>query len=167
MLTRPDAPSETGAAFPATITDGAMQGMLKNTIKIPVEWGHCDPAKIVFYPNYFVWFDHGTRHLFERAGVGYKVMLDEYKTVGLPLVDAHAKFLAPSQFGDNLEITSHVSEWHRRTIVVTHEVSNAGAPAVRGEEIRVWASADPETPAKLIMADIPDDFRARFDAASA
>jgi hypothetical protein len=37
MLTRPDAPSETGAAFPATITDGAMQGMLKNTIKIPVE----------------------------------------------------------------------------------------------------------------------------------
>jgi len=139
--------------------------MFKNTITIPVEWGHCDPAKIVFYPNYFVWFDHGTRHLFERAGVGYEVMLDEYKTVGLPLVDASAKFLSPSQFGDTIDITSHVSEWRRRTLVVTHEVSNAGTPAVRGEEIRVWAAADPDTPGKLITADIPADFRARFEAA--
>jgi 4-hydroxybenzoyl-CoA thioesterase len=146
------------------ITDGGMPGMRSNTIKIPVEWGHCDPAKIVFYPNYFVWFDHGTRHLFESAGVGYEVMLDEYKTVGLPLVDAHAKFLSPSQFGDDLEITSHVSEWRRRTLVVTHEVSNAGTPAVRGEEIRVWASTDPDEPGKLITADIPDDFRARYEA---
>lgn len=149
------------------INGGNQQGMFKNTIRIPVEWGHCDPAKIVFYPNYFVWFDHGTRHLFEHAGVGYEVMLDEYKTVGLPLVDAHAKFLSPSQFGDDLEITSHVSEWRRRTLVVTHEVSNAGTPAVIGEEIRVWASADPDAPGKLITADIPEDFRARFDAADA
>ena len=140
--------------------------MFKNTITIPIEWGDCDPAKIGFYPNYFVWFDHGTRPLFERAGVGYEVMLDEYKTVGLPLVDASAKFLSPSQFGDTLEITSHVSAWRRRTLVVTHEVSNAGTPAVLGEEIRVWASADPDTPGKLIAADIPKDFRARFDAGS-
>tara|TARA_R110002110_G_scaffold415612_2_gene651642 strand:+ start:110496 stop:110921 length:426 start_codon:yes stop_codon:yes gene_type:complete len=140
--------------------------MIKNTITIPIEWGHCDPAKIVFYPNYFEWFDHGTRHLFEGAGVGYEVMLDEYKTVGLPLVDASAKFLSPSQFGDTLEMTSHVSEWRRRTLVVTHEVFNAGTPAVRGEEIRIWASADPDMPGKLIAADIPEDFRARFDASS-
>lgn len=141
--------------------------MLKNTIQIPVEWGHCDPAKIVFYPNYFVWFDHGTRHLFERVGLSYEVMLDEYKTVGLPLVDAHAKFLSPSQFGDTIELTSHVSEWRRRTLVVTHEVANAGVPAVQGHEIRVWAATDPDKPGKLLTADIPEDFRVRFDAAVA
>ncbi|MEP4378502.1 MAG: thioesterase family protein [Alphaproteobacteria bacterium] len=147
-----------------TVTDEELRGMHTNTISIPVEWGHCDPAKIVFYPNYFVWFDHGTRHLFDSVGVGYDVMLDEYKIVGLPLVDAHAKFMSPSQFGDVLEITSQVSEWRRRTIVVTHEVTNAGTPAVRGEEIRIWASADTDRPGKLITADIPADFRARFEA---
>ena len=88
--------------------------MFKNTIKIPVEWGHCDPARIVFYPNYFFWFDQATRHLFDRAGFSYEVMLDEYKTVGLPLVDAHAEFLAPTRFGDEIEVTSHVSEWRRK-----------------------------------------------------
>lgn len=138
--------------------------MSSNTISIPIEWGHCDPAKIVFYPNYFSWFDQGTRHLFARAGVGYEVMLEEYRTVGLPLVDAHAKFLSPSKFGDTIEITSHVSEWRRRTLVVTHEVSNDGVPAVQGEEIRVWASSDPDAPGKLITADIPADFRDRFEA---
>jgi len=111
--------------------------MFTNTIEIPIEWGDCDPAKIVFYPNYFAWFDEATRHLFERAGVGYEVMLDKYKMVGLPLVDAHAKFLSPSKFGDTIEITNHVSEWRRRTLVVSHAVSNAGTPAVEGQEIRV------------------------------
>ena len=137
--------------------------MIKNTIKIPVEWGHCDPARIVFYPHYFFWFDQGTRHLFDRVGLSYEVMLDEYKTVGLPLVDAHAEFLSPTRFGDEIEITSHVSEWRRKTLVVSHDVNNAGVPVVRGTEIRVWAVTDPDDPRKLQSREIPPEFRARFD----
>ena len=30
-----------------------MKFMLKSTLAIHISWGHCDPAKIVFYPNYF------------------------------------------------------------------------------------------------------------------
>ena len=137
--------------------------MIKNTIKISVEWGHCDPARIVFYPHYFFWFDQATRHLFDKAGLSFEVMLDEYKTIGLPLVDAHAEFLAPTRFGDEIEVTSHVSEWRRRTLVVSHEVSNAGAAVVRGTEVRVWAATDPDDPRKLQSRDIPPEFRARFD----
>ncbi len=140
--------------------------MIKNTIEIPVEWGHCDPARIVFYPNYFFWFDQATRHLFDRVGLSYEVMLDEYKTIGLPLVDAHAEFLSPTRFGDDIEITSHVSEWRRRTLVVSHEIFNAGTAAVRGTEIRVWAASDPDDPRKLKTADIPAEFRARFEQAA-
>lgn len=141
--------------------------MFKNTIKIPVEWGHCDPARIVFYPNYFFWFDQATRHLFDRAGFSYEVMLDAYKTVGLPLVDAHAEFLTPTRFGDEIEITSHVSEWRRKTLVVSHEVTNAGIAAVRGTEIRVWAATDPDDERKLQSREIPPEFKARFDELAA
>lgn len=137
--------------------------MVRNTITIPIEWGHCDPARIVFYPNYFSWFDQGTRHLFDRVGLGYKIMLDEYKTIGLPLVDAHAEFLSPSRFGDEISVTSFVSEWRRRTVVVNHEVVNNGTLAVRGTEIRAWAEQDPDNPQKIRSADIPAEFRARFD----
>ena len=37
--------------------------------RIRVDWGHCDPAGIVFYPNYFRWFDQCTSALFESAGL--------------------------------------------------------------------------------------------------
>lgn len=141
--------------------------MIKNTIQIPVEWGHCDPARIVFYPNYFFWFDQATRHLFGSVGLGYEVMLDTYKTVGLPLVDAQAEFLSPTRFGDEIEITSHVSEWRRKTLVVSHEVINAGQTAVRGTEIRVWAETDPDDSSKLRSLEIPAEFRARFEGDTA
>jgi 4-hydroxybenzoyl-CoA thioesterase len=138
--------------------------MIKNTIKILVEWGHCDPARIVFYSNYFFWFDQGTRHLFDKVGLGFEVMLDEYKTIGLPLVDAHAEFLAPTRFGDEIEITSHVSEWRRKTLVVSHEISNNGSAVVRGTEVRVWAATDPDDSRKLQSMEIPPEFRTRLDA---
>ena len=28
---------------------------------VAVHWGDTDPARIVFYPNYFEWFDQSTR----------------------------------------------------------------------------------------------------------
>lgn len=33
--------------------------MIRNSVDIVVEWGDCNPAGIVFYPNYFRWFNHG------------------------------------------------------------------------------------------------------------
>ena len=40
-----------------------------NTIQLHVEFGDCDPAGIVFYPNYFRWMDVGTRRFFASCGV--------------------------------------------------------------------------------------------------
>src|ERR1017187_5514616 len=40
---------------------------LRNTRKVRIEWGDCDPAGIVFYPRYFEIFDASTSALFERA----------------------------------------------------------------------------------------------------
>ncbi len=33
--------------------------------RVTVEFGDCDPVRIVFYPNYCRWIDSATRHLFE------------------------------------------------------------------------------------------------------
>ena len=40
---------------------------LRNTRKVRIEWGDCDPAGIIFYPRYFEIFDASTSALFERA----------------------------------------------------------------------------------------------------
>jgi len=42
---------------------------LQHSIDIDIEWGDCDPARIVFYPNFFAWFYRRTTHLFRAAGL--------------------------------------------------------------------------------------------------
>ena len=41
--------------------------MPSNTRTVRIEWGHCDPAGIVFYPRYMEMFDHSTTLLIEQA----------------------------------------------------------------------------------------------------
>ena len=78
---------------------------MESTYNFRVEWGDCDPARIVFYPHYFRWFDKGTHRLFEQAGAGMEQLLDTHGGL-LPIVDARASFTTPSRWGDELEITS-------------------------------------------------------------
>ena len=98
--------------------------MLKNTLSVHIGWGHCDPAKIVFYPNYFIWFDQSAHHLFDKAGANMGDLMDQFGVLGLPIVDAHAEFLYPSKYGDVIEVNSWISEWREKTLVATHEIYN-------------------------------------------
>ncbi len=52
--------------------------MLKYTLTIQISWGHCDPAKIVFYPNYFIWFDQSAHLLFDKAGANMGDLIKQY-----------------------------------------------------------------------------------------
>ena len=137
--------------------------MLKYTLTIQISWGHCDPAKIVFYPNYFIWFDQSAHHLFDKAGANMSDLMDQYGVVGLPIVDAHAEFIYPSKYGDEIRVTSWISEWREKTLIVTHEIHNNGLLAVKGTEVRVWAKPHPDDPKRLQAQVIPDSIRASFD----
>ena len=52
--------------------------MLTNKKTIHIEWGHCDPLGIVYYPRYFEFFDACTNALFELAGLPKPQMLKTY-----------------------------------------------------------------------------------------
>ena len=137
--------------------------MLKTTLSVHIGWGHCDPAKIVFYPNYFIWFDQSTHHLFDKAGANMSDLIVQYGVVGLPIVDAHAEFLYPSKYDDVIEVSSWISELHEKTLVATHEIYNNGHLAVKGSEVRVWARPHPDDPKRLQAHVIPDAIRDCFE----
>ncbi|MCZ6605985.1 MAG: acyl-CoA thioesterase [Alphaproteobacteria bacterium] len=124
-----------------------------------VEWGDCDGMAIVFYPNYFRWFDSASHLLFRSAGLDWTDLDARFGIPGLPLVDAQARFVLPSKFNDELAIESHVSEWHSKLLVVTHKVMNGDRLAVEGTEKRVWAGPHPDQPGRLKSHVIPDEIR--------
>ena len=134
--------------------------------QLTVEWSHCDPAGIVFNSRFFEYFDWGTWILFEAAlGVRPPDLAGTFGIVGLPLVDAGARFIAPARFGDMVELTSQVSEFRRSSFDVDHKLMIRGELAVEGRETRVWAGRDPANPAQIKAQPIPPDVIARFKQA--
>jgi 4-hydroxybenzoyl-CoA thioesterase len=131
--------------------------------QLTIEWGHCDPAGIVFNPRFFEFFDANTWLLFEAAlGVKAQDLGTTFDIVGIALVDARANFLKPVKFGDKLDIASRVVAFRRSSFDVEHRLSVDSTLVVEGNESRVWAVRDAGHPAKIKAAPIPADVIARF-----
>ena len=100
-----------------------------------IEWGHCDPAGIVFNSRFFEFFDWGTWTLFGRAlDVKPPELTGAFGIVGIPIVDASARFLTPARFGEAVELTSRVSEFRALSFDVEHRLIVREALAVEGRE---------------------------------
>jgi 4-hydroxybenzoyl-CoA thioesterase len=131
--------------------------------KMTVQWGHCDPAGIVFNSRFFEFFDWNTWLLFESAlGVPASGLGKIFGNAGMPLVDAKARFFAPARFNDVAEVTSEVSEFRRSSFDVQHRLRIDGRLSAEGTETRVWVTHDPNDSLKLKSTPIPAEVIARF-----
>jgi len=128
-----------------------------------IAWGDCDPAGIVFYPRYFVFFDASTAALFEHIlGMKKAEMLAHYGIVGIPMVDTRARFLVPCTFGDDVTIESQLIAFRRSSFDVQHRLMKGGELAVEGFESRVWVGAHPDDPKRIKAQAIPEDVQRKF-----
>ena len=131
--------------------------------QLTIEWGHCDPAGIVFNPRFFEMFDTSSWMLFETAlGVKQQELASTYGIIGIALVDARANFMKPARFGDAIEIASRIKEFRRSSFEVEHLISIGGTLAVEGGETRVWAVRNKTDPEKITTAAIPAEVVAKF-----
>lgn len=128
-----------------------------------VAWGDCDPADIVYYPNFYRWFDEATWAMLAAYGLTRAAFDAKYKTPGAPLVETQARYLVPCRQGDVLTIESRVAKVERKTFVVEHRISIAGTLAVEGREVRVWAGKHPDDPTRLQARAIPAEVRALLE----
>ena len=134
--------------------------------RLTIEWGYCDPAGIVFNSRFFELFDENSWALFETAlGVPRADLFATYDIMGIPLVDARARFLVPVKFGDLVDFESEVSEFRRSSFDVTHRMWIREELAVEGRETRVWATRDKDDPSRIRSKPIPTEVIARFRSA--
>jgi 4-hydroxybenzoyl-CoA thioesterase len=147
---------------------GSDMGSISNYIcrrQFLIEWGHCDPAGIVFNARYFEFFDGNTWIMFERAlGVKALAWPQAFGAFGIPLVDSGARFLAPARFGETVEIASQVTEFRRSSFDLVHAITSSGKTVVEGRETRVWVGRDPANPDKIKSRPIPPEVVEKFAA---
>ena len=105
-----------------------------------VEFGDCDPARIVWFPNFFRWIDAASRHFFVACGVPpWHETERTLGIIGTPLVDTHAKFMKTASYGDVLQVHVSIPEWRARSFVQRYRVSRGGDAIMECEEVRIFA----------------------------
>ena len=133
------------------------------TTAFTVEWGNCDPARIVFYPNYFFWFDTTFQHWLRLAGLSQAMLTDRYGIVGTPILEAHAKFLVASTDGDRLEAQARIDKFGPKRFRIDYRLSRDGQVLVEGYEIRAWVKMMGD---RLRSLPIPPEFVTRLASIS-
>jgi 4-hydroxybenzoyl-CoA thioesterase len=129
-----------------------------------VEFGDCDPAQIVFYPNYFRWMDAASLRFFRACGVPpWREMEASTGIIGTPLVDASARFLRPASYGDAIDVETSIIVLLDKSFVMKHTIRRGDEVLVNGREVRVFARRHPDDPKRIQAVPVPVSIRELCD----
>lgn len=129
-----------------------------------IRFSDCDPAGIVFYPQYFVMFNGLVEDWFnEGLGVGYARLIAE-RRVGLPIVRLAADFSAPSALGDRVVLSLAVERLGGRSLSLALSCTGAADGTLRMAAQQVLVSTSLATHKSI---PIPDDVAAAIGRAMA
>jgi acyl-CoA thioester hydrolase len=82
---------------------------------IRVRYAETDQMGVVYYANYFVWFEIGRVELMRSLGFEYRE-LEEQDRCYLPVVEANCRYRAPARYDDELTLETRVL--NQRTSVI-------------------------------------------------
>ncbi len=105
-------------------------------VEIQVSFGHCDAAGIVFYPNFFRWFDRCFHTYLLHHHAGHAAVCQKLGARGIGLMKVDASFRSPALDGDVLILEMVVADWHERSVRLNYTGRVDGRVVVQGEELR-------------------------------
>ena len=119
-----------------------------------VRFHHCDPAGIVFYPQYFVFF-HELMEDWFNEGLGEDYAAFVRGGHGLPAVKVECEFLAPNPLGDVIAFELSLARLGRTSITMRIAGRSGGRECVRATVVAVHSALHP-----LKSVEIPPRLRA-------
>jgi 4-hydroxybenzoyl-CoA thioesterase len=124
-------------------------------IDVTVRFADCDPAGIVFFPQYLVMLNTLHERWFcEALGVPYQDYIGQ-RRLGLPTVRLECDFTAVSKLGDRLRQRLSVAKLGRTSLELAAEFDCAGQLRARFRQVLVCTSL-----ATHKSHPLPDDLRA-------
>ena len=126
--------------------------------RVRVEFGDCDPAGIVFFPNFNRWMDQSSLHFFVSCGIPpWRELMKTRGIIGTPLLEIHTRFVKSATYGETLEVHTCVEEWNRKTFRQRHVIKRGDELICEGTELRVFVVRDPENPDRLRSIEVPPE----------
>ena len=129
------------------------------TRTVAIRFSHCDPAGIVYFPNYFDMFNGLIEDWYtEQLGVDYSnLILNEH--FGFPFVHIETDFKIPSRMGEHLDLTLLLTRIGRSSLSVVIVGHLAGIERLRARLVTAMMSLETQHAIEL-----PPALREKFEA---
>jgi 4-hydroxybenzoyl-CoA thioesterase len=132
---------------------------------VDVHFGDCDPAGIVFFPNFSKWMDQSSLAFFMACGVPpWRELAQTRGIIGTPLLEIHTRFLKPATYGERLSIHTCIEQWQAKTFTHRHQVKRGDELLCEGTEVRAFVIRDPAQGQRIKAIPVPEDIRALCEA---
>jgi 4-hydroxybenzoyl-CoA thioesterase len=124
-----------------------------------IRFAECDPAGIVFYPQYFVMFNGLVEDWIDALGIGFRRLLLE-RRIGLPTAHLSCDFSAVSRMGDDVRLELEVAALGNTSLTLALACRSVdGELRMKAKHVLVTTSLETHKPIA-----IPADFRAALEA---
>ena len=121
---------------------------------IRIEFNHCDPAGIVFYPRYYEMINSVCEGFFRALGRSYAEMVADQQ--GVPTVRLETDFTAPSRLGEVLDFQLTIRRMGGTSVTFSIVALGGGVQRLATLLTLVFVSGG------LKAAPWPEDLRARM-----
>jgi acyl-CoA thioester hydrolase len=108
--------------------------------RVRVRYAETDKMGVVYYANYFVWFEVGRTDLLRASGWNYREM--ETEGFGLPVIEAHCRYRASAKYDDEIEVRTTGELLSPVRVQFSYEVIRAADAAMLATGTTVHATLD-------------------------
>ncbi len=121
-----------------------MKKVAKMEYRVP--YADTDKMGVVYYANYFVFFERLRTELLREAGFSYFEM--EEQGIMLPVIESHCNYKKPAGYDDLLEISGWVEEIKGPKVKICCEVRRNDELLVTGHTIHACVDAERRRPVR-------------------
>jgi acyl-CoA thioester hydrolase len=124
---------------------------------VRVRYAETDQMGVVYYANYYIYFEIGRVEHMRQLGVSYREMEIQDDSF-IMVAESNCRYRRPAKYDDVLIIRTRVSEVRRRTIRFGYEILNGatGELLTTGETLHVVCDSQGRPKA------LPDKYRQYF-----
>jgi acyl-CoA thioester hydrolase len=111
-----------------------------STSVVRVRYAETDKMGVVYYANYFVWFEVARADLLRSLGWTYREM--EQAGISLPVIEAQCEYRRPAKYDDEIEIRTKGRMLSPVRMEFTYEVVRREDQAIAAAGRTVHATLD-------------------------
>jgi len=129
----------------------------KNVVERRVYYHDTDHAGVVYYANYFKWFEIGRAELLRQEGISYAAL--EKNGLIAPVAEAQCTYKTPAVYDETVCITTWIGKIGNSSVHFKYRITKKGSDVLvaEGSTVNVFIDVKKRNP-----VNVPKEMRVRF-----